>query len=91
MKYIQILTNNARTYTHTHNTCIRIRIHIIQMDSKGRATLGRHLFNREKSITEYWYERTDPKAKLLAANIALGLGVAATYQVYTNIYTCIRY
>merc|ERR1711939_310075 len=25
-----------------------------QMDDKGRATLGRHLFNRENSITEYW-------------------------------------
>lgn len=51
-----------------------------QMDDKGRATLGRHLFNRENSITEYWVSRTDGKAKLLAANIALGLGVAATYQ-----------
>lgn len=50
------------------------------MDDTGRATLGRHLFNRENSITDYWVKRTDGKAKLLAANICLGLGVAATYQ-----------
>lgn len=51
-----------------------------QMMADGRVSLSKMVFGkREHSMTEYWMNATDTKAKLLTANIAGGLALASYY------------